>query len=113
MTNEKGTAVNERSPETESEQVPSEENPLFSQEATGRYRDRWRDIQAKFVDDPKDAVKSADELVNELVDDLSRSFSEQRAALEGQWEKETETTTEDLRQALHRYRSFFSRLLTI
>jgi hypothetical protein len=113
MTREQATSVEERGAPAEAAREPQAETQLFSPEATRRYRDRWREIQARFVDDPKDAVKSADELVDELVDDLSRSFSEQRAALEGRWENETEITTEDLRQALHRYRSFFSRLLTI
>jgi hypothetical protein len=91
----------------------AEATPLFDPNATEKYQSRWTDIQARFVDDPKDAVKAADELVEELIKELSRSFAAQRENLERQWEKQTETTTEDFRQALRRYRSFFSRLLAL
>jgi hypothetical protein len=72
---------------------------------------RWQEIQVRFVDDPRDAVSDADGLVAELIDRLTRGFAEERSGLESRWEQGSEVSTEDLRVALQRYRSFFQRLL--
>jgi len=40
-------------------------------------------------------------------------FSEERKNLEAQWERGGDVSTEDLRVALQRYRSFFARLLSV
>ena len=78
---------------------------------TSSYRERWTSIQADFVDKPKDSVREADGLVAEVIQDLARSFAGQREQLEGQWSRGSDVSTEDLRQALQQYRSFFQRLL--
>lgn len=72
---------------------------------------RWRDIQASFVDAPRNAVKDADTLVAELMQQLARMFAGQREQLESSWSAGDSISTEDLRQGLQRYRSFFERLL--
>jgi hypothetical protein len=43
---------------------------------------------------------------------LARSFADERNRLEGQWERDEDVSTEELRVALMRYRSFFDRLLS-
>jgi len=88
-----------------------ETTALFPEEEASGYRTRWQDIQAKFVDEPKDCVEEADSLVAQVVQQLATHFAEQRSGLEGQWSKGSEVSTEDLRQALRNYRSFFQRLL--
>jgi hypothetical protein len=72
---------------------------------------RWKDIQAEFVDEPTAAVKEADALVAELMQRLASMFATERAELETRWAGGTQVSTEDLRQGLRRYRSFFERLL--
>jgi hypothetical protein len=42
---------------------------------------------------------------------LAAGFSDERERLEGQWDQGDDVSTEDLRVALTRYRSFFDRLL--
>jgi len=105
----------EREPEREPDTAddPREASPLFGEEAAARYRQRWSAVQTDFVDDPRRAVQQADELVAELMQALAQTFSDERARLEGQWDSGGEASTEDLRVALRRYRSFFSRLLTL
>jgi hypothetical protein len=76
-----------------------------------RFRQRWSDVQARFVDDPQEAVHSADGLVAELMQSLAESFNQHKGHLESQWRSGGEPDTEELRQALQRYRSFFNRLL--
>jgi hypothetical protein len=74
-------------------------------------RDHWMEIQTRFVDDPKDAVQQADELVAEVMQVVASQFAEQRKSLEGKWQSGGEADSEELRQALLQYRSFFERLL--
>jgi hypothetical protein len=91
--------------------------PLFAGDVERDFRTRWRDIQSGFVDEPRPAVERADQLVAELMQRLAQSFSEQRKNLEHQWEASDKTSekvsTEELRVALTRYRSFFERLLSV
>jgi hypothetical protein len=86
-------------------------SPLLSPQETGEFRSRWSSIQTAFVDEPRKTVEQADELVAEIMQRLAQSFSDQRTNLERQWERSDEVSTEELRLALRRYRSFFDRLL--
>lgn len=43
---------------------------------------------------------------------LAQTFAAERESLEAQWASGGEASTEDLRVALQRYRSFFERLLS-
>jgi hypothetical protein len=85
--------------------------PLFQEHEAGDLRSRWTDVQAQFVDDPQNAVQDADHLVAEAVQKLSQVFATERENLERQWSGGGDVSTEDLRIALQRYRSFFDRLL--
>ena len=87
--------------------------PLFETEEAKKFRTQWLSIQSKFVDDPGASVKQADELVASVLKSVTMSFSERRVALEQQWNGGENVSTEDLRVALKRYRSFFDRLLTL
>jgi predicted lipid-binding transport protein (Tim44 family) len=89
-----------------------EREPLFAGEDAERFRGRWQEIQAAFVDEPREAVKNADSLVADLMQRLAATFSEERSSLESQWDSGEDASTEDLRVALQRYRSFFDRLLS-
>lgn len=89
------------------------EGELFSANERNELEQRWNEIQARFVDEPRGSVQEANALVSHLMDRLVSSFSEQRARLEGQWERGDDVTTEDLRMVLMRYRSFFGRLLEV
>ena len=85
--------------------------PLLADDRGESYRERWYDLQTRFVDEPRDTVSEADSLVAELLQELARSFNDARAGLEEQWSRGDDVSTEDLRLALQRYRSFFERLL--
>jgi hypothetical protein len=85
--------------------------PLLSAEDGATFQTRWKDIQVGFVDEPQSAVAQADALVAELMQRLASQFAEERGRLEGEWERGEQVSTEDLRQALQHYRSFFQRLL--
>jgi hypothetical protein len=90
-----------------------ERTPLLDDDAAAEFRGRWEKTQAAFVDDPRSAVASADALVAELMKRLAEEFARERSGLEKQWSESGEASTEDLRLALQRYRSFFSRLLSL
>jgi len=87
--------------------------PLFEGDEAKKFRSRWLAIQSKFVDDPSDSVKQADDLVSDVIKSVTMNFSNRRIALEKQWNGEGKASTEDLRMAIKRYRSFFDRLLTL
>ncbi len=90
----------------------SEHPPLFGEKDAADLRKRWSDTQAGFVDEPRRAVEQADALVADVMKRLAEGFAAERANLERQWDRGDNVTTEDLRVALQRYRSFFDRLLT-
>jgi hypothetical protein len=85
--------------------------PLLAADDAEGFRARWTDVQTGFVDAPRQAVERADELVAEVMQHLARTFTDERRRLEGHWDRGDEVSTDDLRTALQRYRSFFERLL--
>jgi hypothetical protein len=86
---------------------------LFEEGKAVEFRRRWSEVQTGFVDEPRAAVQRADSLVGDVMKQLSDAFAGARATLEQQWDRGDNVTTEDLRLALQRYRSFFDRLLSM
>ena len=86
---------------------------LFNDNEVGEFRNRWSNVQTGFVDEPRKAVEDADNLVASLMKKLAEGFANERANLEKQWDRGDNVSTEDLRVALQRYRSFFDRLLKV
>src|SRR5262245_54942230 len=109
MTEERKAVAHEPSPRTDVD-APG---PLFHDDELTGYRTRWSGIQTGFVDEPRRAVSEADALVSELTTRLTQSFADERRQLEQRWDTAENVSTEDLRQSMRRYRSFFERLLTI
>ena len=87
--------------------------PMFAGAEAAGYRTQWDAIQTGFVDEPRKAVQEADALVALVINRLSEVFGDERGSLERQWGRGDEISTEDLRVALRRYRSFFERLLSL
>ena len=87
--------------------------PLFPNNELEDLRNRWSAVQTAFVDEPRSAVEQADGLVAAAMKRLAEVFAEERSRLEQQWDRGDNVSTEDLRIALQRYRSFFQRLLSI
>jgi hypothetical protein len=84
---------------------------VFPNDERDPLRLNWRSIQINFVDEPRKAVEEADGLVASTIERLAESFAKERAQLEAQW-KGGDVSTEDLRLAFRRYRSFFDRMLS-
>jgi hypothetical protein len=85
--------------------------PLLPDHEARDFEGRWHEVQVGFVDEPQRCVKEADGLVAEVMQRLADGFAHERRELESQWGSGGEVSTEDLRVALQRYRSFFNRLL--
>jgi hypothetical protein len=94
-----------------SEAAGDEREELLDRDRAEGFRRRWEDIQTGFVDRPRESVEQADRLVLEVIQQLQASFTLARERLESRWSEGAEASTEDLRQALRHYRSFFDRLL--
>ena len=109
--------MNEQIPAAEREGRPAfaAEKPiaLFQPDEGRGYQTRWDAIQTGFVDEPRAAVEQAHALVGEMTKRLTDVFTHERGQLEEQWSRGEHVSTEDLRVALKRYRSFFERLLSI
>jgi hypothetical protein len=95
------------------EQAAERSVQLLATEELQTLRSRWDSIQTGFVDEPRHAVEQADSLVAEMMQHLAQLFADERSKLEAQWTRGEDVSTEDLRVALQRYRSFFDRLLSI
>jgi hypothetical protein len=95
------------------EQTLANDQPtqLFPDNELNDLRARWDKAQIGFVDEPRTAVEQADSLVATVVKRIAEQFAAERAELEHQWDRGDNVSTEDLRQALRKYRSFFDRLL--
>ncbi|SBT46567.1 hypothetical protein [Micromonospora auratinigra] len=90
--------------------VPADAATLFGPEAAQGFRDRWRDVQLRFVDDPKAAVGEAQSLVDEAMEALAAALREQKSKLGG-WQESGSADTEQLRVAVRGYRDFLDRVL--
>src|SRR5215470_1224920 len=77
-----------------------------------RFMARWQEIQAGFVDEPRQAVQDADALVVDMMDRLARMLASERDQLESLGAT-GQVSTEDLRQGLRRYRTLYERLLAV
>jgi hypothetical protein len=84
---------------------------LWGDGTADQFRDRWRDAQLRFIDDPQHAANEAKAIVGEAIDKLTESLANQRTDLDG-WEGDASGgDTERLRVAVQRYRDFLDRLL--
>lgn len=84
---------------------------LLNHVESEQFRVSWNAIQGKFVDEPRSAVQQADALVSEVIAKITQMFASEHSSLEGRWNQGNEVTTEELRQALQHYHSFFNRLV--
>ncbi len=80
-------------------------------EDSGDLFERWQRAQAGFVDAPRETVQEASAIVEDALGRLRESFDSERSRLEATWQAGDEPSTEDLRVAIQRYRTFFERLL--
>lgn len=113
---EESQAARQREIDSRESQAMGEDEqlaPLFAPDVAGDFRSRWDAVQIGFVDDPGQAVRQADELVAQVMKSLAETFSGERARFEGQMNEADSASTENLRVALRRYRSFFHRLLSL
>src|SRR5882724_4177021 len=89
-----------QSQETDGLSTTEHHEPLFPGEESERFRNSWHDIQGSFVDEPRQAVEKADELVAGVIKRLAEVFGAERGTLEAAWGKGNDVSTENLRQAL-------------
>jgi hypothetical protein len=88
------------------------DGPLFDLEA-GDVQRRWHDLQATFVDDPREAVHRADALLDEVVTALTSALTSRSGTLRDRWKNSETSDTEQLRLALREYRGLVERLLAV
>jgi hypothetical protein len=72
------------------------------------YKERWRDVQLRFVDSPKEAADEAATLVSEAVEKLTASLNAQKDGLADETDD-----TERLRVQIRGYRDILNRILAL
>ena len=102
----------ERDTSSTTADVRDESTELLPRDENAEFQRRWEEIQTGFVDEPRETVEQADELVAHVMKRLAEGFATERENLEQQWGRGEDVSTEDLRIALQRYRGFFQRLLS-
>ncbi|MFF5055762.1 hypothetical protein ACFY1S_21525 [Micromonospora sp. NPDC000663] len=90
--------------------VAAEPATLLDADSAQGFRDRWRDVQLRFVDDPHAAAGEAQALVEEAIQALSSALAAQKTTLGG-WQDAGSADTEQLRMAVRNYRDFLDRVL--
>jgi hypothetical protein len=94
------------------EEPRDDSSELLASDDNEQFRRRWESIQTGFVDEPRETVEQADELVAQVMKRVAEGFATERERLEQQWGRGEDVSTEDLRVSLQRYRGFFERLLS-
>jgi hypothetical protein len=97
---------------TSTADVGDDSPKLLASDDNEQFRRRWETIQTGFVDEPRETVEQADELVAQVMKRVAEGFATERERLEQQWGRGEDVSTEDLRVSLQRYRGFFERLLS-
>ena len=113
MTSEQLTTADLANAAANGRELEQHPTPLLPGDFSEEMRTRWETIQTAFVDDPRVSVQQADELVASAIKRLAETFAQERSKLEQQWSTGNDVSTEDLRQALRRYRAFFQRILSV
>lgn len=88
-----------------------QDGPLLDAARTEVFRHRWEEVQTHFVDEPRLAVREADQLVGEIMTALEDTFTAHKRELESSWDRGEDADTETLRLTLQKYRRLFGRLL--
>jgi hypothetical protein len=84
---------------------------MWPEETVHGLQQRWREVQLRFVDDPRAAADEAETLVKEALDAFSASVAAQQQQLAG-WRGDG-ADTEQMRMAVRGYRDLFDRLLAV
>ncbi|MEU4323684.1 hypothetical protein [Nonomuraea dietziae] len=92
--------------------VPAQRAALFDQDVDQAHT-RWHDLQATFVDDPRQAMEQADQLVDEVVNALTSSLTTRTSELGDRWKNTDQGDTEQLRLALRDYGAMLEQLLAL
>jgi hypothetical protein len=82
---------------------------IFDKDAAGSFQERWRDVQLRFVDSPKDATTEAAGLLDEAVEKLAASLRGQKDKLH----QVDSDDTEQLRVELRGYRDILNRIISL
>lgn len=107
-----GMAVDDRPAVEEFDtNVPAEPiTALWAGDDAQSFRERWRDVQLRFVDDPRAAAGEAQALVEDALDSFAAALATRKNELGG-WQATESRDTEQLRVVVCRYRDFLDRVL--
>ncbi|MFC5822582.1 hypothetical protein [Nonomuraea insulae] len=96
------------------EPAPPQDGSLLGSDPSG-VLDRWHDLQASFVDDPREALQRADSLMDEVMTSIRETLERRLGELREPWKgtEQDDSETERLRMALRAYRNVLHKLLPL
>lgn len=83
---------------------------VWQPETAQGFRNRWREVQLRFVDDPRGAATEAEALLAEVLDVLTEALAMRKAEMDA-WGTIENLDTEEMRMAIRRYRDLLDQLL--
>jgi hypothetical protein len=94
--------------------VESAEDPvrLWAEDAVHDLQQRWREVQLRFVDDPRAAADEAQQLVTEVLQRFSDTVAARKGELDG-WRDTDGADTERMRTVVRRYRTLLDGVLGV
>ncbi|MBS2967051.1 hypothetical protein KGA66_28720 [Actinocrinis puniceicyclus] len=91
--------------------LTDEPGPVLARQTADDLRERWRGIQAEFIDDPGRAVEDADRLVTDAARAFTTQLEERRHTLTSAWQQDGNKETEQLRLTMRHYRALVDQIL--
>jgi hypothetical protein len=91
---------------------PDDAVTVWHEDAVHDFQQRWREVQLRFVDDPRAAADEAQQLVAEALDRFSEAVTARKGELDG-WQGADGADTERMRTVVRRYRKLLDRLLEV
>lgn len=87
--------------------------PLLYDDDRSSLRQRWIELEERFVDDPAGTVRRADELLDDVIERIRTALEDRRASLRERWTALDDATTEQLRAAFHEYEQLHAQLTDV
>lgn len=100
-------------PTAEPAAEPTPDGRIWPEGATAEFQERWREVQLRFVDDPRAAAEEAAALAGEVLERFTAAVSERQRQLDTWRNNAEQADTEQMRTTVRNYRHLIDRLFEV